>query len=182
MNSNKITDHMTSRQEAEAQEYIEPDHDHPEFSFKLSPIEKKRLGKYKTLGYKSEYAEIAYNLLSRSSMAKTKAHVCAVLSITKPTLLDWMSKHAEFNQAVTNGMLEGSVKWRNKIQKFAFQPTQKVNNGLIKLLSANVYGIKDEPSTVILNQNMVDTDPEKLMRDKGIPVPEIDNEDMDDAK
>jgi hypothetical protein len=114
-------------------------------------------------------------------MAKTKAHCCAYLQCSKPTLLSWMVKFPEFGKAIEAGLKIGEAKWRQRIAQHAFKPTSEVNNGLIKLLSANVYGIKDDseaPTTVInttINQN-----PEEIMRSRGIPIPSIDNEDVVD--
>jgi len=180
MAAEKIKDHITSREEAESQYVPEIDTSHPQFSFKLSPNEKKRLAKYGTLHYKDEYAKIAYDTLANGANAKTKSHVCARLHISKATLLKWMTEHEELNIAVSTGLEVGAVKWRNKIAKHAFEPAAKVNNGLIKLLSANVYGIKDEPSTIVVNNNSINTDPEKMLKEKGIPIPKIDIEDIDE--
>ncbi len=46
----------------------------------------------------------------------------------------------------------------------------------------NKFGWKDktETDTTIKAEVKVDIDPEKLMKDRGIPIPEINNEDLDD--
>lgn len=167
MPAEQLPDHVTSK-------------DQEPLDIVYTPIEKARLQKYGTTSYKPEYAVEVFKMLSSSSMAKTKAHCCALLQCSKPTLLNWMKKYPEFNDAVTAGLKIGEVKWRNKIQRHAFQPTSKVNNGLIKLLSANVYNIKDDSeaaNVTVINNSEVD--PEKLMTQRGIPIPNIENEDID---
>lgn len=130
--------------------------------------------------YKPEYAKIAFDTLANSNTAKNKSHLCAAFQCSKPTLLQWMKKHPEFNAAVTSGLEAGKSKWFSRIAENAFEPTATVNNGLIKLLSANVYGIKDEPAVQVNVENNVNLDPEKLMKEKGIPIPNIDIEDVED--
>lgn len=117
-----------------------------------SLLDHRRKHKFGKVGYDPKYATMAFELLSNTDEAKTKAHVCAMLQISKPTMLDWMRKNPDFNQAVTEGLRLGEAKWREKIREHAFEPSGTVNNGLIKLLSANVYGIKEEPQIVINNQ------------------------------
>lgn len=146
-----------------------------------APSERARFKKFGTTEYQPHYADLVHKLLSGSSTAKNKSHCCAALQCSKPTLLKWMKDFPEFGKAITAGLELGKAKWYNKIQRHAFKPTGEVNNGLIKLLSSNIYGIKDEiPPAVILNQNIESSDPEKLMKEKGLPIPKIDNEDIND--
>lgn len=147
----------------------------------LSPIERLREKTFGGTTYKTEYAEMAFKLLSSDDGAKTKSHVCAALYVSKNGLLQWMKKYPEFNEAIITGLEIGSQKWRDKIRKHAFEPTANVNNGLIKLLSSNVYGIKEdsEPTVVIHNTNT--STPEDEMKKRGIPVPKIDTEDTEDV-
>jgi hypothetical protein len=146
----------------------------------LSPIERARITKYGTTHYKPEYAAACFKLLAGSNMAKTKSHCCALLQCSKPTLLKWMKKYPEFGQAINDGLEIGKTKWRNKIAKHAWEPSAQVNNGLIKLLSANVYGIKDESEANIVINNTNSQDPETIMKDRGIPIPDIGIEDIDE--
>lgn len=129
--------------------------------------------------YLPEYAQLAFNLLSKATTAKNRSHLCAAFKCSRPTLERWMKKNPEFHAAVTNGLEIGKSKWFTKLATHAFKPTANVNNGLIKLLSANVYGIKDDAEVNVVVNNNVDTDPEKLMKQRGIPVPDIDIEDID---
>lgn len=117
----------------------------------LSPMEENRKKKFGTLKYRPQYCKYAYELLASSDRAKTKSHVCAYLQCSKPTLLSWMERFPEFGKAIRDGLEEGKAKWREKLRDHAFSPTSEVNNGLIKLLSANVYGIKEEKDVNIKN-------------------------------
>lgn len=129
--------------------------------------------------YKPEYDHIAFEVLSGSDEAKTKAHLCMAFHCSKPTLLNWMKKFPSFKAAVESGLKIGEAKFRNKIAQHAFKPTAKVNNGLIKLLASNVYGIKEEVDPAVVVNNNVETDPEQMMKNRGIPVPKVGIEDVE---
>ena len=130
--------------------------------------------------YKPDYVQKAFDILSRSTTAKTKSHLCVAFQCSKPTLLNWMKVNPEFRSAVEAGLEHGAAKFRNKIAKYAFKPSAKVNNGLIKLLANNVYGIKEEIDPSVIVNNNVDTNPEQEMKNRGIPVPNVDLEDIDE--
>ena len=131
--------------------------------------------------YKAEYALKAYQLLSGSMEAKTKAHLCAAFHCSKPTLLRWMKNNPEFYEAVTQGLKVGEAKWRSRIASHAFEPTASVNNGLIKLLSSNVYGIKEDANpAVVINNNDETKDFDEELKKRGIPIPVIQSEDLDE--
>ncbi len=136
MAGEKIPNHITSEEQEPAI---------------LSPMEENRKKKFGTLKYRPEYCRMAYDLLSESDKAKTKSHVCAFLQCSKPTLLSWMERFPEFGDAIRDGLEVGKKKWRDRIADHAYSPTSEVNNGLIKLLSANVYGIKEEKDVNIKN-------------------------------
>ncbi|RLB92835.1 MAG: hypothetical protein DRH26_05355 [Deltaproteobacteria bacterium] len=144
----------------------------------INTIDRNRHRKFGAYSYRPEYAEIAFNLLSDSGQAKTKEHVCNALCCSKPTLLNWMKTFPEFKAAVEDGLTIGEMKWRDKIREYAFSPTSEVNNGLIKLLSSNVYGIKEDisPAVIITNQNNLCAEEE--MERRGIPIPKIGVEDI----
>ena len=144
----------------------------------IGPIEKKRYRAHGSYDYKPEYCEIAFDLLSDGNKAKTKAHVCGALWCSKPTLLQWMKKFPEFKKAVEDGLTVGAMKWREKIRQHAFSPSSEVNNGLIKLLSSNVYGIKEDVSPAVVIHNTNTSSPEEEMKKRGIPIPKIDAEDI----
>ncbi len=168
MSSDPLPDNITSKQQKP----------HPE---SLSPSASARLKKFGDTRYKPIFAKACYDLLSKSRQAKTKAHCCSYLQCSKPTLLLWMKKYPEFGKAIEAGLKIGEAKWRQRIAQHAFKPTSEVNNGLIKLLSANVYGIKDDSDAPAVTINTtVNQNPEETMRNRGIPIPEIDNEDVVD--
>lgn len=147
-----------------------------------SPIEISRRKKYGSIKYKPIFPKLVYDLLSRSQTAKNKSHCCALLQCKKATLLKWMRKYPEFNEAIVAGLEIGKSKWYSKLATHAFKPSGLVNNGLIKLLSANVYGIKDdsESTNVVVNTTTITADPEKIMEQRGIPIPKIDIEDVEE--
>jgi hypothetical protein len=145
----------------------------------VDPEETKQYGWNQTT-YKKEYALKAYQLLSGSMEAKTKAHLCAAFQCSKPTLLNWMKKNPEFKEAVEQGLKVGESKWRSRIAKYAFEPTSLVNNGLIKLLSSNVYGIKEDIEPAVQVNQYNNSDPEAELVKRGIPIPIIASEDVDD--
>jgi hypothetical protein len=82
-------------------------------------------------------------------------HVAVVLSCSKPTLKSWIKRHPSLREAIMAGRLVGEKFFREKLAKHAFEPTSTVNNGLIKLLGANVHDIREEdgPQVVINNSN-----------------------------
>jgi len=129
--------------------------------------------------YKDEYCDIVYKLLSTSADAKNLSDVCSALKCSRNTLIKWRQKHPEFNSAVVNGLEIGKGKWLRKIAEHAYEPTSTVNNGLIKLLSSHIYGIKEDEPAVVINNN-INTDPEELLKEKGIPVPDLGIDDSDD--
>jgi len=128
--------------------------------------------------YKTEYAGIAYDLLAKSDEAKTKSHLCRALQCTRLTLLAWMRRHPEFKEAVEAGLQIGEANWRDRIAKYAFEPTSMVNNGLIKLLSSNVYGIQGDQPVALQVSQINHGDPEAELKKRGIPVPVVANEDI----
>lgn len=155
---------------------------------RLVPKGKRKSGKTKgfTPGgvstYEPEYAEIVYNLLANSKSAKTREHCCRALGCSMPTLHKWQRDFPDFKDAMARGMSVGAALWRDRIAEHAFTPTAQVNNGLIKLLSSNVYGIKDDLDPVIVVNNNSNTDVEQLLRDRGIPMPEIPIDDIDEGE
>lgn len=129
--------------------------------------------------YDPSYDKIAYDLLSTSDSAKTKAHLCRAFHCSKPTLLNWMKKNPSFKEAVEKGLDIGCSRFMDRIAKHAFEPTSNVNNGLIKLLAGHVYGVREDDGPTVVINNTVDTDPETLMKNRGIPVPQVDIEDVE---
>jgi len=165
MPSGKLPDHITSE-------------DQPSV---VGPIDRNRHRKFGTYSYKPEYCDIVFELLSRDDQCRTKAHCCAALQCAKETLLRWMANFPEFKRAMDSGLEIGAMKWRDKIREHAYEPSSTVNNGLIKLLSSNVYGIKEDPEVLIINNNTnTNLSAEEQLKKRGIPVPKLDVEDLDE--
>ena len=154
----------------------------------LKGMNRKRTNKHAPAKYQKKYAEIAFDLLSKSDTAKNKSHLCAKFLVSKSTILDWMFKHKEFKEAVERGMSISEARWRDRLSEVAFQPSHNVNNGVIKLLSKNVYGISDdEPVQITINNT--NTNSAKIKKTtiqhieaelikRGIPVPKIPTTDL----
>jgi len=146
----------------------------------IGPIDRNRKKKYGQFSYKPEYDDIVYKLLSTSRTAKTKAHCCKALLCSMPTLLLWMKKFPSFNQAIISGLKLGEANWRERLSTTAFKPQQQVNNGIIKLLTSNVYGIKEDVSIKVESEKNYEGDPERLLKNRGIPLPSVNLEDLED--
>jgi hypothetical protein len=58
--------------------------------------------------YKKEYAKKAADILASG---KSKAAVCAALSISRRTFYDWCTAHEEFHDAVDIGMQKCQTVW-----------------------------------------------------------------------
>lgn len=146
----------------------------------ISPLDRDRIKKRGVDTYLPEYSDIAFKLLSESTTAKTKSHVCKALQCSRPTLFVWMKNHPEFKTAIDDGLALGSVRFRDRIAKYAFKSSALVNNGLIKLLASNVYGIKEDADPALVINNIVSTNPEEEMKSRGIPIPSIETGDVED--
>lgn len=116
----------------------------------IGPIDRNRKRKFGSYSYKPKYADIIFKLLSESDTAKTKSHCCNALQCSRPTLDKWLNQFPEFREAFEAGLEIGKMKWRDRLAEYAFHPSAAVNNGLIKMLSANVYGIHDDPQQIAL--------------------------------
>lgn len=116
----------------------------------VGPIDRNRKRKFGTYSYKKEYARLVFDLLAKSNAAKTKSHCCNALQCSRPTFNRWLEQFPEFKEAFETGLEIGKAKWRDRLSRHAFRPTTEVNNGLIKMLSANVYGIKEDAQQIAL--------------------------------
>lgn len=157
----------------------------------MAPTKKRILGKgqaclvednfkrgYGNKKYDQSYCQLAYDVLSKKAF-QSKAHLCVALHCSKDSLLEWMVKYPDFKEAVESGLIAGAEKTREKIARHAFLPSAQVNNGLIKLLAANVYGIKEEPTTIINNNIKTGAVTDADLKEKGIPVPDLPFEDVE---
>jgi len=128
--------------------------------------------------YKPEFCQIAYDILSSDGL-KTKAHLCAAFHCSKPTIVSWVKKYPDFREAVECGLAAGEKIFRQKCQANAFSPSRDVNNGLIKMLAANVYGIKEEATPAVVVNQVQTKSAEEQMKDRGIPAPDFCIPDLD---
>lgn len=120
--------------------------------------------------YKKKYDLIAYEILAEG---KSKAHICRELHCAKTTLIKWMHAFPSFNAAVELGLAAGESEYMDMIDRNTEVPASGVNNGLIKLKGINVYGIKEEAPQVIVNNNSTNKSGEELMKERGIPIPQV---------
>lgn len=125
------------------------------------------------------FPKIAFDVLSSKPM-QTKCHLCVALQCSMVAISTWEKKYPDFGDAIRDGLAHGEAKFRDKLAEHAFQPQAKVNNGLIKLLASNVYGIKEDTPTVVVQNNNITNDPEKELKDRGIPIPDIGLDDIDE--
>jgi hypothetical protein len=145
-------------------------------------VEGVKQTKWNQTTYLPEYAGKVYNLLANSRTAKNKSHACAALKCSRFTLEAWIKKYPEFGDAVRNGLEVGKSKWMSRIAKHAYNPTAEVNNGLIKLLSSNVYGINEETEATLNINGDINLDAERLLKERGIPLPDIGVEDIEEKE
>lgn len=113
-----------------------------------------RIDEFGTKYYDTRFDKMAYDLLCCGDMAVCKTHVCVRLHISMALLNKWMKEQPTFRAAVNAGLRVGEMRWRQKLSEYAFKPSSSVNNTIIRILSANVYGIREEESpTTIVNVN-----------------------------
>ena len=124
------------------------------------------------------YPKIAFEILS-SKVLQSLTHLANALDCTGEAIVQWRKKYPDFNEQVKKGLKVGEEKTRKKLAEHAFKPTADVNNSLIKLLVGNVYGIKEDAPTVVINNNAT-FNPEQALKERGIPSPDIGIEDLDD--
>ncbi len=110
----------------------------------------------KTPDYHPEYDDFAYVLLGASPFT-TKAHLCEAFQCSNQTLEQWIRANPSFNDRIDQGLAEGEAKARNLLLSASLEPSSKVNTTLLKTLANNVYEIKDEPQTILINNNSLST-------------------------
>lgn len=93
-------------------------------------------------GFSPEFSSIAYGILNQSPFT-TKTHLCIAFRVNEITIDKWVTEYPEFKQCVEQGILEGELLARDLLVQSAFEPSQKINTNLLKILSTNVYNIKD---------------------------------------
>jgi hypothetical protein len=105
--------------------------------------------------YQKAYDYLAYKILSVSPFT-TKAHLCKAFSCSKRTLQQWLVSFPSFNDYVDRGLSAGEAGARDMLLNSALDSSNKVNTTLLKVLANNVYEIKDEVQTVVVD-NRVDS-------------------------
>lgn len=89
--------------------------------------------------YKPEYDVIAYNTLASKSL-RGKLHVCSVLRCTKETLDKWMAEKESFKAAVEIGLIDGELRFREKLKELSLRPKNTIDKELILSLAKIAYG------------------------------------------
>lgn len=108
--------------------------------------------------YIEAYDHLAYKILSISPFT-TKAHLCKAFGCSKKTLSQWLLSFPSFNDNVDRGLAAGEAKARDLILNSALDSSSKVNTTLLKVLANNVYEIKDEVQTVVVDNRATESNP-----------------------
>lgn len=112
-------------------------------------------------GYEEWMDKAAYDAMCEPHGTMTHAaNACGVL---KGVLREWCKRHPSLRKAIIAGRQVGEEGFRKNLEKHAYNPSKDVNNGLIKLLAANVHGIEEAPAFQIVTgptTNVVNTDDE----------------------
>lgn len=130
-----------------------------------------------TTQYQERFAEIALKKLACMPL-RDENILCLVFRCTKETIAKWKTENESFKQAIEYGLISGEYKFRELLFTLSLLPGKQVNNNILNLLSANVYGIKPD-SEISITVGADSLDPETIMKRKGIPIPEIDTEDLE---
>jgi hypothetical protein len=99
-------------------------------------------------GYSPDFDKIAFDVLS-SSPYTTKIHLCTTFRVSEHKIDEWVQSHDSFGSAIEQGLYEGELLARELLVQAAFEPSQKINTGLMKILSTNVYNIKDSHDVTV---------------------------------
>lgn len=118
------------------------------------------------------YPDIAYQVLS-SAPFKSLIQLATALDCCRPTINEWRNKYPEFSTAVNRGLAVGAALAEDVITSIMLKPTTTVNNSMIKLRLSNVYQIREDSPTVIINNTNNNQDPEEEMKKRGIPLPDM---------
>jgi hypothetical protein len=138
--------------------------------------------KYNDNDFHSEYSIIACNVLS-SSPFSSKIHLCQSLKCNKSTLDTWYRTKIEFMQKVDEGFINGEVLARDLMLMLSVAPASKVNTNLIKILANNVYSIEEQATQAPIEVNVnTKVDIEEELKKRGIPLPEIGIEDLNETQ
>lgn len=130
--------------------------------------------------YHSEYANVAYNILSCSPFS-SRVHLCQAFKCNKKTFNIWYQTELTLQEKVDSGFINGEVLARDLIRDLSLMPASKVNTSLIKILMNNVYSIEEPVAHSDMKVNITSKkSPEEELKERGIPVPKIDIEDLNE--
>lgn len=130
--------------------------------------------------YSDTYPSIIYGLM-KNDWGVSKSHLAKALGCCVLTINRWLAENPDFKEAFEKGKAVGESKYRDKVKSHAFTPSKEVNNGLIKLLGKNMYDIGEDPEPAVIVTNIVDAaTAEAQLQARGIPVPAVGVEDMED--
>ena len=101
--------------------------------------------------YEKQYDKVAFHTMSKDDASI--AHLCVALKCSRPTIARWLLRHPTFKQMFQAGKEISEKKFRKKITDNAFDSSNKVNNGLIKMIAINVHGMEVDTPQVIVNNN-----------------------------
>lgn len=85
----------------------------------------------------------AQQILSSCPFA-SDSHLCKAFKVSADTLKQWVIDHEELSDAIALGKAEGEALCRDMMLELSAEPSSSINTQLIKILSQNVYDIKDE--------------------------------------
>ena len=96
---------------------------------------------------KKNYTEVtpqfAFNIL-RSCPFASDSHLCKAFKVSAEKLKQWVIDHDELSDAISQGKAEGEALCRDMMLELSGEPSSSVNTQILKILSQNVYNIKEE--------------------------------------
>jgi len=93
--------------------------------------------------YSDSTPSSAFAILSSCPFA-SDSHLCKAFEVSADTLKQWVVDYDELSNAISRGKAEGEALCRDMMLELSGEPSSSVNTQLIKILSQNVYDIKDE--------------------------------------
>jgi len=99
--------------------------------------------------------KFAYEILSKSPFSTT-LHLCSAFSCTKDELEEMMNEDEQLKREVERGLIDGEIYARKLMLYNSFENSALINTTLLKLLSGNVYGIKETQDISVTPSKSVD--------------------------
>lgn len=85
----------------------------------------------------------SYKILSCCPFA-SDSHLCKAFKVSAETLKQWVIDHEELSDSISRGKADGEALCRDMMLELSGEPSSSVNTQLIKILSQNVYNIREE--------------------------------------